>query len=102
MCPICWATALVSFGGILAISVLSVAGNDKMTLAFAAVLGVVFALDRFEIFTPAWYTILALILAIVGRVLYLVVFRWRELLISRAWLAALQIAARKCPKTRER
>ena len=39
MCPMCWATALASFGGIFAVSVLLVAGTDWWTLLLAGFLG---------------------------------------------------------------
>jgi hypothetical protein len=51
MCPICWATALASFGGIIAISMLSVAGNDKLTVTLASVLGMSFLLNHFNLVT---------------------------------------------------
>jgi hypothetical protein len=101
MCPICWGTALVSFGGIVAISVLSIAGNDKVTLAIAAALGLSFLLDRFAVVTAPWYFIILLIVLIAVRVAYMIYFRWHELLLSKAWVAARQIAARRCPKIRE-
>jgi hypothetical protein len=101
MCPICWATALASCGGIVAISVLSVAGNDKPTVALAAVLGLSFLLNHFGVVTAPWYLAAALLGGIVARVSYLIVCRWSELLLAKAWLAARQFAVRRCPNVRE-
>jgi hypothetical protein len=100
MCPICWATALVSFGGIVAVSVVSLAGNDKLILALAAVLGTMFLLSYLDIATAPWYVAAVLIGVIVVRISYLLVFRWKELPPMKAWSMARQIAARRCTKTR--
>jgi hypothetical protein len=101
MCPICWATALASFGGIVAISLLSVAGNDMLTVALAAALGLSFLLDHFSDVTAPWYLVAALIGGIVARVVYLMVCQWKELLPTKAWLMARRIAAQRCPKLRK-
>ena len=99
MCPICWATALASFGGIVAVSVVSMAGNDKLILALAAALSTMFLFSYLGVATAPWYVAATLIGAIVVRISYLIVFRWKELPPMKAWSMARQIAARRCTKT---
>lgn len=97
MCPMCWATALASFGGIFAISVLLVAGTDRWTLFLAGMLATASVASRWGVAEAPWwyYTILAT--SIAGRLTYLVVLRRQQLLVSKIWFRARQIAARRCP-----
>ena len=98
MCPICWATALASFGGLLAISVLSLAATDIWTLATATVLGAMSIVHRTGFALVPWWIFAALVGIAIVRILYLLVFNRDRLLVVKAWGHACQIAARRCSK----
>jgi hypothetical protein len=98
VCPICWATALATCGGLLALSVLSIAATDFWTLAAAAVLGATSVVHRADIELVPWWVFVALAGIAIGRVAYLVAFNRDRLLVVKAWGHARQIAARRCPK----
>jgi len=97
MCPVCWATALASFGGIFAVSVLLVAGTDWWTLLLAGILAIVSAANRWGGAGLPWWCCIALSIAISVRVAYLIDKMRERLLVSRLWCRARQIAADRCP-----
>ncbi len=97
MCPICWATALASFGMMVVVSVVAVTGTDKWTHLLAAILGVVSLAHRWEFVTIPWWSIAVIMAAVIGRVGYLLVLKRDGLLVCAAWNRACQIAARRCP-----
>lgn len=98
MCPMCWAVAVASFCGLFAASLLVVAGKDLVTVALVVSVALPAALHRWSnvVFLPWWCYVALLGLAII-RVGYLVVVRWRKLLIVEVWVKARGIATRRCP-----
>jgi hypothetical protein len=97
MCPICWATALASFGMLAIASVTIVIGTDKWMLLLTALLGVVSLVNRLEPLTISWWCPGVIIAAAISRAAYLVTLKKDGLLICTAWRQARQIAARCCP-----
>jgi hypothetical protein len=97
MCPMCWATFLASFGGIVVVSVLLVAGSDKWTLFLSGILGVVSAWQRWGDQPTPWWCVVALSAAIVMRLAYVVCKHRERVLIFTAWRRARAIAAQRCP-----
>jgi hypothetical protein len=97
MCPICWATALASFGILFAVSVLAVAATDRWTLALAAALGTLSVLHQTGFTLVPWWLFVAALLALVFRVGQLAIFSRDQLLITRLWTQARHIAATRCP-----
>jgi hypothetical protein len=97
MCPICWATALASFGGLFVVSILSLAATDAWMVAIAIVVGVATFAHRAEIAFVPWWLFAAMFGLAIGRVAHLVCFNRDRLLVVRAWGRACQIAAGRCP-----
>ena len=97
MCPICWATALASFGGLVAVSILSLAATDVWTLVIAALVSVATYAHRAELATVPWWLLVVLFALATFRVAYLVVFHRDRLLLVQAWGRACRIAAGRCP-----
>ena len=97
MCPICWATALASFGILLAISVLTLAATDLWTLALATALGALSLVHQSSAALIPWWLFALLSIAIVCRVAYLLLFNRDRLLITKLWVHARHVAATRCP-----
>lgn len=97
MCPICWATALASFGILLAISVVTLAATDICTLASATLLGALSLIHQTSIALVPWWLFAIISLAVIARVTYLLLFNRDRLLITRLWTHARGIAATRCP-----
>jgi hypothetical protein len=89
---------LATFGGLLAISVLSIAATDIWTIAAATVLGATSIVHRAGMELVPWWVFAILACIAIGRVAYLLVFNRDRLLVVKAWGQACQIAARRCPK----
>jgi hypothetical protein len=98
VCPICWATALATFGGLLAVSVLTIAATDIWTLAAATMLATTSFVHRTQIEQVPWWVFATLTSFAIGRVVYLLAYNRDRLLVVKAWGHACQIAARRCPK----
>ena len=97
MCPICWATTLASFGGLVAISIVSLAATDAWTLAIATLIGAMTFAHRTEFTFVSWWLFATLFAVATLRVAYLVFFNRDRLLIVRAWGKACHIATGRCP-----
>lgn len=97
MCPICWATALASFGILLAISVLTIAATDICTLVMAMALGAFSLLHQTGAALVPWWLFAPLSIAIVCRIAYLLLFNRDRLLITKLWAHAGRVAATRCP-----
>jgi hypothetical protein len=98
MCPICWATALATFGGLLAISVVTIAAADIWTVAAAIVLAATSLVHRVGIVFVPWWLIALLVSVVLCRVSFQLAFHRDRLLVVKAWGRACQIAAGRCPK----
>src|SRR5437868_500100 len=98
VCPLCWATALATFWGLLAVSVLSIAATDIWTLATATILAAASFVHGARIEQVPWWIFATLASFAIGRVAYLLAFNRDRLLAVKAWGYARQIAARRCPK----
>ena len=101
MCPICWATALASFGGLVVVSILTLAATDAWTIAVATFIGVATLAHRADIAFVPWWVFVGLFAAAIARVMYLVVFNRDRLLVLKAWSRACQIAVGRCPNRRD-
>jgi hypothetical protein len=101
MCPICWATALASFALLIGISVVTIAGTDRWSLASAMLLAVSSPahLAGFYKF-PWWYFVLLTVAALI-RIAYLMYCKRERLLVVRAWQRSCQLAAKRCPNKQE-
>lgn len=98
MCPLCWATAIASFGGLIVIAVLSMAGSDRLAFALASLLGTATIVHRTGLqLIPCWCFV-ALIVAVAVRVSYLLLLRRERLLAYQIWRRACLIAADRCPR----
>lgn len=97
MCPICWATALASFGILLAISVVTLAATDIWTLATATALGTLSLVHQTSIALVPWWLFALVSLVIIARVSYLLLFNRDRILITKLWVHARRIAATRCP-----
>lgn len=100
MCPLCWATALASFGGLVVVTILSVAGSDRVTFVMAAMLGSICVLEKCGILSIPWWNFVLLFAFLAGRIGYLLVRGSEQLLVCRIWNRACQLAAARCPSKR--
>lgn len=98
MCPLCWATALASFGGLLVLAVLTTAGSDRPTFAMAALLGGVCVLEKTGLQSIPWWCLVLLIASLTLRICYLMVLAREKLLAYKVWNRACQLAAARCPR----
>lgn len=98
MCPLCWATALASFGGLVVVAVLSTAGSDRLTFAMAALLGAVSVLEKTGLLAIPWWCFVLLIAALAARICYLLALAREHLLAYKIWNRACQLAAARCPR----
>jgi hypothetical protein len=100
VCPICWTAALASFGLLVIVSAVVVAGTDKWTLLFSAILLVASLLHRWGWVPVPWWSFLMVMATAINRLGYLLVLNRDGLLICTAWNRARQVAARACPTRR--
>ena len=97
MCPMCWATLLATYGALLAISAVAIAGRDRLALPLAAALGVMGWVHSPGVTPVPWWAFAGVGVALVARVAYLVIRCRRELLVARAWRVAGAFASARCP-----
>lgn len=97
MCPLCWATALATCGGLLAVSILTIAMTDFWTFAAAMVLGAASVVHKAGFEQVPWWVFVLLLIVAVGRVVYVAAFDHRRLLAVSVWKRACLVAARRCP-----
>ncbi len=88
MCPVCWATALASFGGLIVLAVVTTAGSDRVSLVFAGMLGAAIVAEKSAAYAVPWWCFGGLIAVLAARVAY------------RVWNRACQIASARCPGKR--
>lgn len=100
MCPLCWATALASFGGLVVLTVLSVAGSDRATLVMAAILGGICALENSGLAPIPWWCFVLIMTFLMARIGYLLIRAREQLLAYKIWNRACQLAATRCPSKR--
>ena len=96
MCPICWATTLATFSGLLAISVITIAATDRCTITGALVLGTASILQIAGVVFLAWWVFAITAGILICRVAILVVRKRESLLLVRIWRHARNIAAKRC------
>src|SRR5687768_8750957 len=97
MCPACWATLLASYGALLALSALTIAGTDRLALPLAGALGIVSWVHTRADITVPWWCFALVGVALVARIGVLMIRGRDDLLAVRAWRAAKLIATRRCP-----
>ena len=98
MCPICWASALASFGALLVTTVLAVAASDRWTVLLAAILGIESLAHRTGVLFVPWWFLLLMTSGVIARVSYLLVHKRDQLIVVRAWERACRFAADRCPR----
>ncbi|UUO04372.1 hypothetical protein M4951_13310 [Blastopirellula sp. J2-11] len=97
MCPICWATALATFGSLLSFSLLAIAGTDRIAATLALLTAAVGGAHYWELVTLGWAWFIVLITLALLRVVYLLLARRRELLLFQIWGCAVVAAKNACP-----
>jgi hypothetical protein len=100
MCPVCWATALASFGGLIVLAAVTTAGSDRVSLVFAGMLGAASVVEKFAADAVPWWCFVGLIAVLVARVGYLLATNHEKLLGYRIWNRACLIASARCPRKR--
>jgi hypothetical protein len=88
---------LASFGGLVAVSILSLAATDAWTLALATLVGGATFVHRAEMAIVPWWLFVALFGFAIVRIAYLAFFHRDRLLVVRAWGKACEIAEGRCP-----
>jgi hypothetical protein len=97
MCPVCWATALASFGGLLVLAVVTTVGSDRWSLMLAGLLGGASLLHQSALAAIAWWCFAALIATLAARIGYLLIRNREQLMAYRVWNHACRIARARCP-----
>ncbi len=100
MCPVCWATALASFGGLIVLAVVTTAGSDRVSLVFAGMLGAAIVAEKSAAYAVPWWCFGGLIAVLAARVGFLLATNHEKLLAYRVWNRACQIASARCPGKR--
>jgi hypothetical protein len=96
MCPICLATALAAWSGLVAVGVLSVAWADRLSRLLGVMLGIEIAAHRWGIWTIPWWCFASVMAAALVRIAYVISLHPERLLISKIWPRACQVAANRC------
>jgi hypothetical protein len=97
MCPVCWATLLASYAGLVSLGAAAAMRKDRWTLVLAAAAGGLAVAHRTGLVAVPWQLLAAALVALPMRWGWLLVRRWPSLL-ARPWRQAAELAAARCPR----
>lgn len=100
MCPICLATALAAWSGLVAVGVLSAAWADRVSRFLGVILGVAIAAHRVGIWTIPWWYFAGVMVAALVRISFVISLHPERLLIGKVWHRACRVAANRCLRYR--
>jgi hypothetical protein len=98
MCPVCWATALASFAGLFAVSIVAIVGTDRYILPVAFLLIVLTMLHSSVLVVPWWSFALPMGF-IASRLATVMIHAPDKLLVHKLWKRAQRVAKQSCPRS---